>query len=86
MKTSIALIIIINHLNVHLVCLSLNNQIIRLLYDLNPDNQAVLESLQNRCTSPGQWHPPEETYLNIFDSMDIDRKKNEMRRQGYINA
>ncbi len=68
------------------MCLSLNNQIIRLLYDLNPENKAVLESLQNRCTLQDQWHPPEETYLNIFDSQDIDRKKDEFRRQGYINA
>jgi hypothetical protein len=68
------------------VCLSLNNQIIRLLYDLNPENRAVLESLQNRCTLQGQWHPPEEAYFNIFDSQDADRKRDEHRRQGYINA
>jgi hypothetical protein len=68
------------------VCLSLNNQIIRLLYDLNNENKAVLESLQNRCILQGQWHPPEEGYLNIFDSQDVDRIKDEYRRQGYINA
>ena len=66
--------------------LSLNNQIIRLLYDLNPENKAVLESLQNRCTLQGQWHPPAEAYLNIFDSQNADRIKDEYRRQGYINA
>jgi hypothetical protein len=70
----------------HIVCLSLNNQIIRLLYDLNEENKAVLESLQNRCILQGQWHPPEEAYLNIFDSQDVDRIKDEYRRQGYINA
>jgi len=68
------------------VCLSLNNQIIRLLYDLNNENNAVLESLQTRCILQGQWHPPEEAYLNIFDSQDVDRIKDEYRRQGYINA
>jgi len=68
------------------VCLSLNNQIIRLLYDLNEENKAVLESLQNRCTLQGTWHPPEEEYLNIFDSQDVDRIKDEQRRKGYMNA
>lgn len=70
----------------NIVCLSLNNQIIRLLYDLNKENKAVIKSLQNRCILPGQWHPPEESYLNIFDSQDIDRIKDEYRRRGYINA
>lgn len=70
----------------NLVCLSLNNQIIRLLCDLNPENEAVIESLQNRCILQGHWHPPEETYFNVFDTRDIDRKKDECRRRGYINA
>ncbi|CAF0834675.1 unnamed protein product [Adineta steineri] len=69
-----------------LMCLSLNNQIIRLLYDLNKENKAVIESLQNRCTLQGQWHPPEENYYNIFDSENTDRIKDANRRQGYINA
>ncbi|CAF0780750.1 unnamed protein product [Adineta steineri] len=69
-----------------LMCLSLNNQIIRLLYDLNEENKAVIKSLQNLCKLQGQWHPPEENYYNIFDSQDIDRIKDVNRRQGYINA
>ncbi len=47
--------------------LSLNNQIIRLLSDLGNTN-AVFESLQNRMSKSVLWHPPEDTYLNIFDS------------------
>ncbi|CAF0758402.1 unnamed protein product [Adineta ricciae] len=69
-----------------LMCLSLNNQIIRLLYDLNKENKAVFESLQNRCILQGQWHPPEETYYNVFDSQNIERMKDEQRRQNYLNA
>ena len=68
------------------VCLSLNNQIIRLLYDLNKENKAVLESIQNRCILNGQWHPPEEAYPNVFDTQDVDRITDERRRAGYINA
>lgn len=68
------------------VCLSLNNQIIRLLYDLNHDNKAVLESLQNQCVFQGQWHPPEEMYFNIFDSKDVSCIQDEKRRYGYLNA
>ncbi|CAF3403651.1 unnamed protein product [Rotaria sp. Silwood1] len=69
-----------------LMCLSLNNQIIRLLYDLNKENKAVIESLQNRCCLQNEWHPSEEAYLNIFDSKDIDRIKDDNRRCGYLNA
>lgn len=68
------------------VCLSLNNQIIRLLYDLNRANQAVIESLQNRCALEGMWHPPEENYLNVFDTRKFDLIKDENRRKGYCNA
>ncbi|CAF4591949.1 unnamed protein product [Rotaria sp. Silwood1] len=65
---------------------NLNNQIIRLLYDLNKENKAVIESLQNRCCLQNEWHPSEEAYLNIFDSKDIDRIKDDNRRCGYLNA
>ena len=70
----------------YIVCLSLNNQIIRLLYDLNKENGAVFESLQNRCILQRQWHPPEETYYNVFDSQNIEQMKDEQRRQNYLNA
>ncbi|CAF0746889.1 unnamed protein product [Adineta steineri] len=47
--------------------LSLNNQIIRLLSDLG-NKLEIFESLQNRMSKPLVWHPPEDTYLNVFDS------------------
>lgn len=68
------------------MCLSLNNQIIRLLYDLNNENRGVFESLQNRCILQEEWHPPEEEYLNIFDTKQIGQKRDECRRRGYRNA